>query len=192
MDGFSEVVLAAGEFYEAAKAIKEGATTAWNDLSSAYSYIASYFGGSIPGKGSYNNIVSDVKWAECWVLPVDVRRLVAHALSMDMTQRVQRVEFFNLLNTLQKATPWIYHMRFPDRVCLPLYGEDYAVAFSNIYLYFTRIHKCYTTGSFEGFAVAMEFYSNNLTLFNRKFTSGVSFYNRSSFETTYKLTWKLS
>lgn len=192
MDGISDVVIAAGELYEAAKAIKEGATEAWKDLSEAYEYIASYFGGSVPGKGSYNSVLADVEWAQCWVLPVDVRRFISHALSMDMSVRVQRVEFFNVLNTLQRATPWIYGMRFPDSTCIPLYNDDYGSSFSNIYIYFCKVHKCYTTGNFDGFDKAIEFYSNNLAAFNRKFVSGVSFYNRESFESAFKLKWKLS
>lgn len=192
MDGFSDVVLAAGELYEAAKGIKDGVVGAWEDLSTAYSYIASYFGGAIPGKGSYNNIIANVKWGECWVLPVDVRRFLDHAFSIDMTQKPQRIEFFTLLLMLQKSTPWTYMMRFPNTVCLPLYGETYAASFKNIYIYFCKINNCYASGNFDGFASALDAYSNNLYTFNRIFSSGTEFYNRESFETAFKLKWKLS
>lgn len=189
MSGIEELVLATAEAYAAAKEIKEGAIEAWDKLKEAYSYISSYFATeSFTGKYSDLSEASKV-WAMLWVTPLDMSRFLTILNSKNISESVDRSMVYTYINSIQARSAWIYNLRFPDFVCLPLLGTSYKDSFLGVYTNLNSISLCIRYNNSKNLEMYIDNYNNHLEELNTSFSMGASFSDRDKLELNYGLKW---
>lgn len=189
MSGIEELVVATAEAYAAAKEIKDGIVESWDKLSEAYSYITSFFV-TETSTGKYNNITEAAKvWAMLWITPLDMARFLFNMNSRNTSDNADRAMIYTLISNVQARPAWVYGLRYPNAVCLPLLGTDYKDSFMGIYSSLNSISLCIKYNNSKNLENYIDNYNNYLNELNTHFSRGSAFADRDKLELNYGLKW---
>lgn len=190
MSGIEELVAAALEAYEAAVAIKDGVTEAWDKLKDGYDYISTYFSVPSDAHGHYSDVEKSSKlWAKLWVHPQDFKKFLDIVGDSDISNTSHRALLYSAFHNLQTRPYWLWGFRFPDDVLIPIYDIHYRTDYVGMYTSLNSISLAIKYNLLKELPSYIDNFNNHYSNIIKLYAGGISFSGRDEFESINKLKW---